>query len=388
MQTTTTHPIGVFESPNVLKGATDARRGWEEAVSTRCKGWGIITAESHRVSAIKRHDLVHFAPVGANFDAPTPLDSATKELAIATALQWCSANLFAVTLDSVLTEIEEELRRSKKAIRASRLEMKSASLLEDKLAANERLKAAESMLHKRRVNIFAAEDAIRECASSSSLAPFSPFEAVYPTVARKLKQLVAKQLRPREEGANQSADSACSEPATGGENAYLGKSIVGVFTKQVWGGRKGDDAIWVGEETFDATDQILNMSLPDIQRLQDNDWGTDDIGQKAIAWDGPCEVRIVESIKEFFGIDDLEELTLPMLESARHIRGSEKAAQASQAPNGQGKAALIALNDALKAATQAGVLDELADLVAPDTINRFCDAVTDACSGEMAASSH
>ena len=85
--------------------------------------------------------------------------------------------------------------------------------------------------------------------------------------------------------------------------------ITGVFYKQVWGGRKGDDAVTVGEEHFDATDHILNMAPDAVRSLEDCDDETDEVGRSHVSWDGPCSVHVVTSLCDFFGVEDVEDIT-------------------------------------------------------------------------------
>lgn len=97
------------------------------------------------------------------------------------------------------------------------------------------------------------------------------------------------------------------------------RQIIGHMTKQQWGGRKGDDAILVGEEEFDATNAILLMPHGELIELQDSDDSTDQIGRDHVQWDGPCEVRIVDSICEYFGVEDLRELSVDAFEKAKEL---------------------------------------------------------------------
>lgn len=85
--------------------------------------------------------------------------------------------------------------------------------------------------------------------------------------------------------------------------------ITGRFMKQTWGGRKGDDAVPCGHEDFDATDHILLMSPDDVRALQDGSDNTDEIGSAHVSWDGPHDVMIADSIRMFFGVESLEEIT-------------------------------------------------------------------------------
>ena len=51
-------------------------------------------------------------------------------------------------------------------------------------------------------------------------------------------------------------------------------------------------------------------------------------------------------------------------------------------PSPQVKAALLELSTALRRATEAGALDDLADFLHPDIIDQFCDAVEEAIAHE------
>jgi hypothetical protein len=93
--------------------------------------------------------------------------------------------------------------------------------------------------------------------------------------------------------------------------------ITGVFTKQNWGGRKGNDPIHAGEEEFDATDYVLNMPYDEVLEIRDNRESSDAIGTAHIQWNGPYEVDIVDSICEFFGVGQLDDITPEMFEFVR-----------------------------------------------------------------------
>lgn len=102
------------------------------------------------------------------------------------------------------------------------------------------------------------------------------------------------------------------------------KKIVGTFTKQVWVGPKRDQAMTVGEVKFDATRAVLSLGIEDIRFLKDNDFSSDEIGRTCVEWDCPFEVCLVESVVEFFGLDQtespeiaLEALTREQLDAAR-----------------------------------------------------------------------
>jgi hypothetical protein len=91
--------------------------------------------------------------------------------------------------------------------------------------------------------------------------------------------------------------------------SFSTRRITGHFTKQAWGGRRGDDAVYCGEEDFDATRYILSMPYKDVVRIRDNNDTSDDIGMAHVSWVGPHEVEIVDSMCDFFGVSKLEEIT-------------------------------------------------------------------------------
>lgn len=95
--------------------------------------------------------------------------------------------------------------------------------------------------------------------------------------------------------------------------------IIGLFIKQetTQGNRYIRPITGDAEVKFDATLEIISMSASDIHAIQDDDMTTDDIGRKFVSWDGPCEVRLEDPIKDFFGVDDLEAITEEMLEASR-----------------------------------------------------------------------
>jgi hypothetical protein len=99
------------------------------------------------------------------------------------------------------------------------------------------------------------------------------------------------------------------------------RRITGVFTKQTWGGRKGNDALHAGTEEFDATDFVFLMSYDDLQTLQDNSETTDWVGSEHIEWDGPHEVVLTESICDYFGVSAIEDITEEALAFARKASG-------------------------------------------------------------------
>jgi hypothetical protein len=62
---------------------------------------------------------------------------------------------------------------------------------------------------------------------------------------------------------------------------------------------------------------VLQLEHEQIKALEDCDESTDLLGLAHIRWDGPFSVRVVGSVCEFFGIEELGELTQEVLEFAR-----------------------------------------------------------------------
>lgn len=114
---------------------------------------------------------------------------------------------------------------------------------------------------------------------------------------------------------------ACNEPLEIGQIGICGSCaqmaprIIGTFTKQQWDGR--NNSVHCGEEEFDATDHILLMEPAAVRQLQDDRENTDCIGQAHVSWNGPHQVSIVDSICEFFGVDDVSEITDEAMADAR-----------------------------------------------------------------------
>lgn len=91
--------------------------------------------------------------------------------------------------------------------------------------------------------------------------------------------------------------------------------IIGTFIGQRNIGRDRFEHAFTRE--FDATGYVLTMPLVEIQGLLDRYENTDTIGINHVSHDGPFDVEIVESIKAFFEIDELEDLTKDQLEYKR-----------------------------------------------------------------------
>lgn len=91
--------------------------------------------------------------------------------------------------------------------------------------------------------------------------------------------------------------------------SFSTRRIMGDFTKQRWGGHKGNEAISCGEVRFDATLYILSMPYEEVISIRDDYDTSDHIGQAHVEWAGPCGVAIVDSMCEFFGVSQLEEIS-------------------------------------------------------------------------------
>jgi len=89
------------------------------------------------------------------------------------------------------------------------------------------------------------------------------------------------------------------------------------FLKQIWGGRKGDTAIEVGDETLDVTDYVLSLPYERFIAIEDNDESSDEIGRAHTDWDGPCEATLKDSILAYFGVNELADVSPEGLAHAR-----------------------------------------------------------------------
>lgn len=101
------------------------------------------------------------------------------------------------------------------------------------------------------------------------------------------------------------------------------RRIIGRMLMQAWGGRKGDDAIFVREEEFDATDAVLGLSYAGLQALGSAGDGSDpadSIGQECVHWDGPFEVHVIDSICAYFGVSSIEDITQEQFAAAKSSR--------------------------------------------------------------------
>lgn len=84
--------IVAFVSVKALANNSQARKTWADAASFKINGWLIIASESHRITALKGIDLVHFAPEGSDFNNPVILDDSMLAEVFNFAKDWCYAN--------------------------------------------------------------------------------------------------------------------------------------------------------------------------------------------------------------------------------------------------------------------------------------------------------
>lgn len=98
--------------------------------------------------------------------------------------------------------------------------------------------------------------------------------------------------------------------------AVTNQRIQGTFIKQ--SASRREDAIYVGEEHFDATDAVLLLSHKELMCLRDNDQSTDRLGQLYIDWNGPCHVCLEDAICDYFGVEDITDISPELLAFARN----------------------------------------------------------------------
>lgn len=91
--------------------------------------------------------------------------------------------------------------------------------------------------------------------------------------------------------------------------SFSTRRIMGDFTKQRWGGHRGNDAISCGEARFDATVFILSMPYEQVIAIKDDHDSSDQIGQAHVDWNGPHCVELVDSMCDFFGVSKLAEIS-------------------------------------------------------------------------------
>lgn len=105
-----------------------------------------------------------------------------------------------------------------------------------------------------------------------------------------------------------------SNVAPANENRIIARVVL-----QVWGGKKGTDAVYDSEKQVDVTDAVLLLDHDFVIGLQDSTDQADEIGHAHVNHSGPLEVEITSSICQFFGVDSMEEITLPAFEEARRV---------------------------------------------------------------------
>lgn len=111
---------------------------------------------------------------------------------------------------------------------------------------------------------------------------------------------------------SQQAVASTVAPATG--NRIIARVVL-----QVWGGKKGNDAVYDAEKHVDVTDAILLLDHDFVIGLEDRSDQTDEIGYKHVNYSGPVEVEVTASICQFFGVESLEDITAAAFEEARRI---------------------------------------------------------------------
>lgn len=97
------------------------------------------------------------------------------------------------------------------------------------------------------------------------------------------------------------------------------RRIVGRFDKSKWVGARDDTLQFIDSETFDATDAVLRTDLDVIQHLEDRRDNTEGIGRECVSWDGPCDVVLVQAVKDYFGVDDVYDITDTAFDIAKAI---------------------------------------------------------------------
>lgn len=110
----------------------------------------------------------------------------------------------------------------------------------------------------------------------------------------------------------------------GGETIKFVSSrrILGDFVKEVNAGLKSDMAVEIDRESFDATDAVLLMTRENIIELGECEEAVDALARELVAWDGPFTVEsLVDSIAEFFAIDNIADLTQDRLDAAVQAHG-------------------------------------------------------------------
>lgn len=94
----------------------------------------------------------------------------------------------------------------------------------------------------------------------------------------------------------------------------LPPQIVASVSVEAW---VRDVAVEIAQQKMDVTLEVLCLSHEHLVTMADNRETSDDLVVETLDHDGPRSVSVVESIEAFFGVNNLEEITQNMLESAR-----------------------------------------------------------------------
>ena len=97
------------------------------------------------------------------------------------------------------------------------------------------------------------------------------------------------------------------------------QQIVATFDAQVW---VNDYSQSVNELLINVTDKVLALTLPEIHQIDDCDECSDRLCEDLSGWDGPHSVYVTEEICNFFEVEDIGDITEPMLTQgqAKHAR--------------------------------------------------------------------
>lgn len=183
--------INATYSPFGLSHSQSVKRAWHEAVAHTVNGWGLVSTESHRVTAVQGDHLVHFAPISADFANPLALDVESREEILNFATSWCERNPKLVCRDVVFDELRQDAQRTIARIKSLRSRRSKAESLQDKLSFDRDVRLAGDRLSAQRRRIFDAEDAIDLAIGQGVCSPFDEFADIYPGASAALGALIA-----------------------------------------------------------------------------------------------------------------------------------------------------------------------------------------------------
>lgn len=106
------------------------------------------------------------------------------------------------------------------------------------------------------------------------------------------------------------------------------RRIFAVFQPQAWIDDNATDID--GPKDVDVTDRVIGLSLDQLHALQDYRDTTDNLVEGtavALEHKGPFTVCAVDSVCEFFGVEELSEITEDMLSAARKSAQSKAGIQ-------------------------------------------------------------